>query len=168
MNETNKNTPADINVAQEVYKKNVQLLSERRRTELLLYSVSEIVFSVATDYRITLFNHTAEKLFNIEDEDVLGNDVNDFIKVVTEKDIPIKAQEYCFQKEDKDGVVEGVILKTPHGDRYVNIKTSIITQEGVNTECVVTMVDVTREMQLDKTKETLFQLHPTNLEPPSP
>jgi len=166
MNNTAQNTPQNIDIAQEIYKKNVQLLSERRRTELLLYSVSEIVFAVDAEYKITLLDHTAEKLLEIEDEDVLGKDVNDFIKIVTEKNVPIKAQEYCFQDDPKKSVVEGAIIKTAHGDRYINIRTSIISQEELTKECVVTMVDVTRERELDKTKDDFISITSHELRTP--
>ncbi|KKS22568.1 MAG: Sensor histidine kinase VicK [candidate division WWE3 bacterium GW2011_GWA1_41_8] len=152
-------------IAEEVYKKNVELLEQRRRTEQLLYWVSELIFAVDDKYNITLFNHTAERLLKKNSSDVLGKNANEIIKLRTDKGQPITVEEYTFQGDPSKGSLEGAILTGVDQDFFVNVKTSVIQLQD-SKECLITLVDVTKEKQLDKTKDDFISITSHELRTP--
>ena len=152
-------------IAEEVYKKNVELLEERRRTEQLIYWVSELIFAVDDNYKITLFNHTAEKLLKKSADEVMGADANDIVKLQTEKGQFINIKDFTFQGDPKKGFLDSVLLITPDQKYYVNVKTSVIQLQDTK-ECLVTLVDITKETQLDKTKDDFISITSHELRTP--
>lgn len=162
---SNPNLNSD-KITEQIYRKNLELLQERRRTEQLLYSVSEIVIAVGITYEVTFFNHAAARYLGISENEVLSKNFNDIVRISTEKGQVIKAEEYCFQDDNSKGELEGVILETMNGKFYVNVKTSNIYHENQKTECVVTIVDVTKEFQLDKTKDDFIAITSHELRTP--
>jgi PAS domain S-box-containing protein len=57
-----------------------QLLAEKRNSELILDSLSEIIIAHDLDRRITFFNRAAEKLTGLSREEVLGRDCHQVIQ----------------------------------------------------------------------------------------
>jgi signal transduction histidine kinase len=155
-----------IKITQEIYKKNLELLQDRRHTEQLLYSVSDIVFAVNLDHKITLINHAATNYLNIESENVVNTDVDTVIKLKYEKGQNITSTDYAFQLEASKSKIDGLVLETPYGDMYVNLRTSIITSEEKFSECVVTLSDVTKERMLDKAKDEFVNIASHELRSP--
>ncbi len=153
-------------LAEEIYKKNVELLEQRRRAVQLLYSVSESVTAVDTDLKITIFNRAAEKMLGIEVDAAIGKSADDLIKIETEKGEPISAKSYSFQEDPKKNNIEIAILKTPVRNYYVNVKTSIIDQVGGQKECLITIADVTKQVELDKTKDDFISVTSHELRTP--
>jgi PAS domain S-box-containing protein len=153
-------------INEEIYKKNVELLEERRRTEQLLYGVSEAVFAVNTDYRITFFNHAAEKFTLKKAYDVIGKKVDQIIKFQTEKGMPIHSKDYCFQGNPEKSNLESVILITDNGNSYANVKTNTIVQKDGIKECLVTVVDITKEKELEKAKDEFISITSHELRTP--
>lgn len=153
-------------ITEQIYKKNVELLEERRRSEQLLSSVSEIVFAVDTNLNITLFNETAEKYFNLPEDAVLSKNADEIIKLKTDKGVTIRAEEYCFQGNPLKAFMSAVLLETFHGDIYVNVKTSVVVRDESQSECVVTMVDITKEKQMDKMKDEFISITSHELRTP--
>jgi len=150
--------PAD-QVTAELYKKNVEILEERRRAEELLYGVSEAVFAVDRNLNITLFNHAMEQMLQVRKEGVEGTPTAGLIKLKEEKGKDIPIENYCFTPGNGENKLEGVILQISNGkNRYVNVKTSIIKQWSGENECLVTMADVTREKELEKTKDDFISI----------
>jgi signal transduction histidine kinase len=153
-------------IREEIYKKNVELLEQRRRTEQLLYGVSEAIFAVNPNYQITLFNHTAENFTGKSAGNVTGKKVDDIIKLEYEGGIPIHAKDYCFQGNPEKGNLEGVVLKTPYKDFYVNVKTNTIALSDGVKECLVTVIDLTKERALEKTKDEFISITSHELRTP--
>lgn len=153
-------------ITEQIYKKNVELLEERRRSEQLLSSVSEIVFAVDINLNITLFNETAEKYFNLHEDAVLSKNADEIIKLKTDKGVTIRAEEYCFQGNPSKAFMSGVILETFQRDIYVNVKTSVVVRDESQSECVVTMVDITKEKQMDKMKDEFISITSHELRTP--
>ena len=163
--------PDDLNikplqsVTEEIYKKNLELLEQRRRAEQLLYGISEAVFAVDKTLNITLFNHSCERMLGISAEDVLGKPANEILKFTTEKNELIKAEDFCFSKDTEKSNLEAVVLKGQDKNYYVNIKTSLIAGKG-DEECLVTMIDITKEKELEKTKDDFISITSHELRTP--
>ena len=162
--DNNSNLPKAV--AEEIYKKNLQLLEQRRRSEQLLYGVSEAVFAVDKYLNITLFNHTAERMLKIHTSDVLGKYARDIVTIETEKGEPINLEDYCFQEDPQKTQLAAVILRGPDKSYYVNVKSSIIDIADGTKECLVTMTDITREKELEKTKNDFVSVTSHELRTP--
>lgn len=154
------------NLAEEIYKQNLELLEQRRRTEELLYEVSEAVLAVDTSLNITIFNNAAEKMFGLKSKDVIGKSGDDIIKIESEKGVPIKVAEYCFQTDPEKALLRQVVLRTPIRGYYINLKASIIDQIKGQKECLLTMTDITKEVELDKTKDDFISVTSHELRTP--
>ena len=163
--------PDDLNikplqsVTEEIYKKNLELLEQRRRAEQLLYGISEAVFAVDKTLNITLFNHSCERMLGVSAEDVLGKPANEILKFTSEKNELIKAEDFCFSKDTEKSNLEAVVLKGQDKNYYVNIKTSLIAGKG-DEECLVTMIDITKEKELEKTKDDFISITSHELRTP--
>src|SRR3990167_3448012 len=163
--------PDDLNikplqsVTEEIYKKNLELLEQRRRAEQLLYGISEAVFAVDKTLNITLFNHSCERMLGISADDVLGKPANEILKFTSEKNELIKAEDFCFSKDTEKSNLEAVVLKGQDKNYYVNIKTSLIAGKG-DEECLVTMIDITKEKELEKTKDDFISITSHELRTP--
>src|SRR3989344_1303198 len=162
-------TAVDSNkeVTQEIYKKNVELLEERRRADELLYGISEAVFAVDKALNITLFNNTLEKMLGVAKDDAIGKPAKTFVRLKTEKGKDIPLESVCFAQGSGIVTMESIVLLGQFDRNYfVNLKTSIITQRDGEKECLVTMADVTREKALEKTKDDFISITSHELRTP--
>src|SRR5690606_7390421 len=82
-------------ITKELYKRNVELHKERKRTEELLYRVSEAIYAVDESCRITLFNHALERLMRVKAADVLGMQISEIISLTDEEGTPLDINRYC-------------------------------------------------------------------------
>lgn len=162
--DNNNNLPKAV--AEEIYKKNLELLEQRRRSEQLLYGVSEAVFAIDKNFKVTIFNHTAERMLQKKKDEALGKDVRTLIFLETEKNEPIKLEEFCFKDNVDPTKLQGVILKAPGKGFYVNVKSSIIDIADGTKECLVTLTDITREKELEKTKNDFISVTSHELRTP--
>src|SRR3989344_8645720 len=71
-------------IAKELYGKNLDLSKERKRLQEILHQVAEVVFAVDPEYKITLFNSSAEKIFDISRENALEQNPDEFIILKTQ------------------------------------------------------------------------------------
>ena len=158
----------DLNktLTEEIYKQNLELLRQRRRTEQLLYSVSEAVIAIDPDLRLTIFNNAAEKMFQIKATDVIGKKIEEVVAIETEKGDPIAPNLYCFQEDPEKSLFRAVILMTPYRRYYINLRSSIITYSRNQRECLLTMTDITKEIELDKTKDDFISVTSHELRTP--
>jgi signal transduction histidine kinase len=154
------------NITHEIYKKNLELLKDRRHAEQLLYSVSDIVFAINTDHKITIINHAAKNYLNLDSEAVVNQEADAVIKLKYEKGGEINSYDYAFQLEAAKSKIDGLVLETPYGEMYVNLKTSIITNDDKFSECVITLSDVTKERMLDKAKDEFVNIASHELRSP--
>lgn len=161
------NTDNAKTVAEEIYKKNVELLDERRRAEELLYGISEAVFAVDKDLNITLFNSTIERMLGVTKQEVDGKPAQDFVHLKTEKGKEIPVRSVCFTRGSGIFTLEGIVLSgLDKKEYYVNLKTSLITQRSGDLECLVTMADVTHEKALERSKDDFISITSHELRTP--
>ncbi len=150
----------------ELYKKNAELLEQRRRIEQLLYSVSEAIFAVDRDHKITLFNRAAERLVGKRSVEVLGKTADEVISINYEKGLPIKSSDYAFQTTSDKSEHNAVILTAGIKQYYVNLKAAL-SEEGLDArECIVILTDITREKELEKTKDDFISVTSHELRTP--
>jgi len=155
-------------ITEQLYVKNLELLDQRKRTENLLYNVSEIVITIDKSFKITFFNKATQKILDIKDpEDILGKDINDIIKV-KHGDKYFDTKTYCFDSSKIGHRIKNLILETP-GEKvtYVNLSTFTITYESSkHTECLITITDITEEKMLGKMKDEFLSLAAHELRTP--
>ncbi len=157
--------PDNKTIAQEIYKRNRELLEQRRRTEQLLYSVSEAVVAVDKNLNITFLNSTAERIFKIKSDETLGKPVHAMIKIQTEKGIPINPDEYCFNDVPAKEETNYIVLTAPDRTYYINLKSRVVDPE-TSDECVLTITDITQQIELEKTKDEFIYVTSHELRTP--
>ncbi len=160
------NVTNNASFAEEIYKKNLELLDARRRAEQLLYGLSEAVFAVDEEFNITLFNNTLEKILNKKLDEVLNLPAPQVIALTNDKGAPVDLKEFCFVQTNDRKKMDGLILKGATSDYIVNVHSSIINPTQGKQECLVTMVDVTKEKQLEKAKDDFISITSHELRTP--
>lgn len=159
-NQTNVKT-----LTEEIYKQNLELLDQRRRVEQLIDSVSEGVFAVDENFNLTLLNNTLENMLGVQSDDVVGKPANEIIHLATEDNNPIKVENYCFTATNTNHL-DTVVFKGNKKSYYVNIKSNIVSPTKDKQECLVTIVDITKEIELDKSKDEFISITSHELRTP--
>ena len=159
---------ATSTITEQIYKRNRELLQERRRAEELLYNVSEGVFAVDKDFKITIFNNTMGSMLSIPEGVAIGQSMDDIITIQTDKGTKIDIKQHCFLLPLKSPVLSEVVLKGSPKDFFVNVKFSVIQSETdeEDTECLITISDITKEILLDKAKDDFLTLASHELKTP--
>lgn len=154
------NTTAQQELTKEIYKRNRELLKERRHAEKLLYNVSEGVFAVDKNFVITIFNNALEEMLEIPEGSALGKPMNDFIKIETEHGEKVDLTTYCFINSSKQPILYDLVLKGKVKNYYINVKFSLIdsSADPEDSECLITLTDITNEVLLDKAKDDFLSL----------
>lgn len=148
------------NIAQEIYKRNRELLKERRHAEKFLYNVSEGVFAVDKEFRISIFNNALEDMLGIPSDIALGKPFDELIKIETHHGEQVDLRPYCFVYSQNQPIVYDLQLKGFHKTFFVNAKFSLIEDENnkEQDECLITLTDVTNEVLLDRAKDDFLSL----------
>lgn len=156
------------NIAEQIYKRNLELLRYGRRAEQLLYEVAEAVVAVNLDKQITLFNRAAETMLGIKSSDVNGKNLDDIIKIQDESGKKILLSTYCYgdSSDNKNNILENVELLAPYRSYYVNISFSAITQSDDQKEWLIAMTDITKQKELDKSKNEFISVTSHELRTP--
>ena len=157
-----------LDITQAMYKRNMELLHERRHAEDLLYNVSEGVLAIDKAHNIILFNHTLEIMLDIPERDAIGKPVSEIVNIETQKGEPIDLKKYCFPADFKEESISEVVLKGKSKSYFVNVKFSIIESDGneKDLECLITISDITKEILLDKAKDDFLSLASHELRTP--
>jgi PAS domain S-box-containing protein len=142
-------------INQEVYKKNLELLKEKKRLETILYNMAEAVFVLDSNRKFTLFNNTAQKLFGTTEPEVLGEDCDSVINLYSDQGARVLSPEFIKLSSDSSAYVKiDFILHSNHGERVVNINVSQVKLPYEDRlEYVVLMKDITVEKEIAKLKD---------------
>lgn len=154
-------------ITQEIYKRSVELLEEKRRLNELLNGVSEPVIAIDAAFKITIFNKIAEKMFEVTAAKVLGQEVSAFINLKTDSRTEVKFSDFCFQNNLPIVTLENIAIETPSKREYVvKLKASTIKLSDNKAECLITITDMTAEKLIEKQKDEFVSITSHELRTP--
>ncbi len=159
-------------IAKELYEKNLEIRKEQTRLDELLSRVAEVIFAVDQDYKITLFNSAAEASFNISEDKAVGANANEIIKLLDGKeDKPIVIEDYAFK--NKLHVIPKVRIKITNPknnestlERYFALKSNYVDFDGHFKEAIISLADITREVEIEKLKDDFISIASHELKTP--
>ena len=102
----------------------------------------------------------------IPKEDVIGKKIEDVIFLTTEEGKSVDIKKYCLSENPEFTHLEGVILTSKFRSYFVNLKSSIISPITGETEGLITLVDITKEKELEKTKDDFISITSHELRTP--
>lgn len=157
-------------IAKELYLNNLELNKERKRIQEVLFQVAEIIFSVDQNFKIIVFNSSAEAAFNIKKEEAVGQKANKIIKLISNKNGElIKIKDFAFVKKEaiRKTLGDPVIVKnkTDENSFYKLNFNNIIVNAKIK-ECVVSLSDITDEIELDRKKDEFISIASHELKTP--
>ncbi|MBL7208730.1 MAG: PAS domain S-box protein [Dehalococcoidia bacterium] len=121
------------------------ILTDRNQSQAILSSMAEGIVVRDSENRIILVNSAAEELLNLNLEDVLGKDADDYLAVKK------KDTEEVERKEASGEVVAPLIRKV--GDKMVSINVRPIqTADGQRSGAVCAIRDITELAKVDQMK----------------
>jgi PAS domain S-box-containing protein len=153
----------NINLERELYLKNRELYTAHKKSQKLIYNISEAIFVLDNKLKITLANKRSEILFG-KNHDLIGKKIDDilFLTYKNSKVIPIK--NFLTQTDlNLNGLKQVIDGK----DFYFNLRISVISSdEPKNEEYVVTLSDVTPEKKAEIAKDDFITITSHELRTP--
>lgn len=131
--------------------------AERNKLSFVISGIQDAVIAVDLNRTITLINRAAEEILSLKSSDVVGKTITQVLELHNGTE-PIDVSEYCpINNEDVDSIVftkENVKLtKQNKQDLYINIVTGKIKGgAATNLGCIITLHNVSKEMQLEEMK----------------
>jgi signal transduction histidine kinase len=166
-------------ILKDLYSKNLDLYKERKRLHEILTQVAEVIFAVDEDYRLTLFNSSAEEVFKVKAEEVIGKKADTVMKMyLDDTETKASVKDFCFKtsvhKAFEDLKCEGetpirIGKKDPKegGSDYFKINfANISVKEKGADECVVSLTNITDEVEIDKQKDEFISIASHELKTP--
>ncbi|MCX6783534.1 MAG: PAS domain-containing sensor histidine kinase [candidate division WWE3 bacterium] len=154
-------------ITQEIYKRSVELLEEKRRLKELLDGVSEPVIAVNSDYKITIFNKAAERMVEEVTENILGQLADKRINLRDASNAAVKFSDFCFKETTPIVTLENITITTPSMREYVvNLKASTIKLSDNKAECLITITDMTTEKLIERQKDEFVSITSHELRTP--
>jgi PAS domain S-box-containing protein len=155
--------PKKINLERELYLKNRELYTAHKKSQKLIYNISEAIFVLDNKLKVTLANKKSEILFG-KNHDLIGKKIDEvlFLTYKESKVIPIKnfINESGLNLNGLKQVIDGK-------DFYFNLRISVITSdEPKNDEYVVTLADVTPEKKAEISKDDFITITSHELRTP--
>jgi signal transduction histidine kinase len=155
--------PKKLNLERELYLKNRELYTAHKKSQKLIYNISESIFVLDSKLKITLANKKSEILFG-KNHDLIGKKIDDvlFLTYKNSKIIPIKS---FINSTDLN--LNGLKQVIDGKDFYFNLRISVITSDDPkNEEYVVTLSDVTPEKKAEISKDDFITITSHELRTP--
>lgn len=135
----------------------VNIRAERNKLSLTLSSIADAIIAVDLDNNIIIFNQAAEKLTGYTESDVLNKPIDKIIHLFDHDEEITSTQYSPFISEEKEGVVftkKNLKLVGAQGkERYIDIVSGHIKNATeAHVGCILTLHDITEEMQFEKMK----------------
>ncbi len=154
-------------INQEMYKKNLELIEEKRKAEALLYNVTEAVLVTGNEGTVILFNMGAQKLFGVKEEETKGKKFSDIAALYDEKGNKLDEATINESFLGKTGSrFQNLTLKRIDSrERYVNLAVSKVSVEK-DSLMVMIISDVTEEIKAEKAREEFISIASHELRTP--
>ena len=104
-------------------------------------------------------------MLDIQSDEVVGKPANEIIRMATEDNHAIKIENYCFTATNTNHL-DSVVFDGFDKKYYVNVKSNIVSPTKDQQECLVTIVDITKERELDKSKDEFISITSHELRTP--
>ena len=157
---------------QELRQNQANTLSERNKLEIVLQGITDAVIAVDLNRRVIIINHAAEELTGFSIGEAINAHVDSVIRIFDEYGSRIDAGIYCpIQHNTYEGIIYqknnlSLFTKNNH-HRYVTVVCGKIAEsESVNFGPIITLHDITEEMELDKMKLDFVSLAAHELRTP--
>ena len=156
-------------IARELYQRNLDIRKEETRLDELLNSVAEIVFAVDQDYKISLFNKISEAIWGVSEYHAVGKQADFFIKIYDYKtNERIFIDKYAFKQ--KLYSIPKVKIYVARGneitERYFALKSNYVDLDHINREAIVSLADITKEVEIEKYKDDFISIASHELKTP--
>lgn len=144
---------ADKSVAENIS----ELVAERDILETILYNTSDGVFALDRNGKIITFNNSMETLTGYSLSEVENKSADEYIRFFDDK-IPLDTSEYCSMPgtapNRKAFSKEKITIVKRNGEKRYAKMTSATISEGrsINIGCVVTLKDITKDIELETMK----------------
>lgn len=151
-----------INLEKELYLKNRELYIAQKKSQKLIYNISECVFVLDSKFKVTLANKKAEIFFG-KNQNLIGKKIDSVLFLIdkNEKVVPIK--NFVNDNLNLNGLKQTIDDK----DFYFNLRISVITSEQPdNDEYVLTLTDVTPEKKSEISKDDFITITSHELRTP--
>ena len=146
------------------------ITKEKEKTDAILHSIGDGVFTLDRDLKITMFNRVAEKVTGYTADQAIGKQYQEIIKLINEIDEAI-----CDQFI-KNSLTSGEIIDAPNQTVLIRQDKNRIpvsgsaaplkNKLGLVTGCVVVLRDVTKEREIDRAKTEFVSLASHQLRTP--
>lgn len=152
-----------INLEKELYLKNKQLYKLHKKSQELLYNVSECVLVVDEKFRITLANKKSEILFG-KNKSLIGKKIDSILSLVDKKDKLIPLRDFL----SVSNVSLNTLKQTIDGkDFYFNLRSTLLNDEGDDeVEYIITLSDITQERISEISKDDFITITSHELRTP--
>lgn len=133
------------------------ITEERNKLSVIIAGIQDAVIAVDLERRITLINRAAEELLGANGQELLGKPVGEVLRIYNGTDL-IDVAQYCpMNSGDDDGVVfakEKIkLINAKNAELYANIVAGKIKGgAAINLGCIITLHNVSKEMQLEEMK----------------
>lgn len=126
--------------------------TDRDILEMILYNTSDGVYALNGGGKVITFNETMEKLTGYTEKEAKKKPASEVIRLFDSSD-PVEMEEYC----DSDYSKEKLTLVARNGEKkFVKMISSHVEEDEENSEidiaCVVTLKDVTEDVELETMK----------------
>jgi PAS domain S-box-containing protein len=124
-----------------------KILSEKKKSETIVESISDAIIVCDSDLNIQLMNHSAEQLLNVNEHEVLGKPLDQ--SVSDERVLKI------FRRRQDPQILNQPYILFQHNNRYVYMRprvSDIPAPHGQSGGVVLVLQDVTQFKELDKMK----------------
>ncbi len=141
---------ARSSISKTAAERSMKLEAERDVLEAILYNASDGVFALDRSSKILTFNKAMETLTGYTFEEVERSYADEYIRIF-DATVPLEAKNYSTGKPThKDKLT---LVRRNGEKRFIEMKSTPIAEgREVNIGCVVTLTDVTKDIDLEKMK----------------
>jgi two-component system sensor histidine kinase VicK len=132
------------------------IAAERNKLSLVIAGIQDAIIAVDLNQNVTLLNRAAEDMIGLKLEEVVGQPIHQLFTLQNGTE-EIEVNTYCpISLDGQEGVVysmEKLRLKNSKKDIFINILTGKIRDGSTtNLGCIITMHNVSKEIQLEEMK----------------